>query len=173
MGEKGQNSPFQAGELSLRLADSTEVCLYCVPDQGEIWGMKIEGLDAFIDVEIYGDDLDNLIALLQKARALRALIDPEPTAPAKEAETLPQDDPESVKPHSDYAGYVFERRLGSGHIIVIDRNNGGDWFETAEGHRWAILFEWPDVESFTAEGEIGPSFTSLKKARAFVNSRTQ
>ena len=70
-------SPFQAGELSLRLADSTEVCLYCVPDQGEVWGMKIEGLDVFIDVEIYGGDLDNLIALLQKARALRALIDPD------------------------------------------------------------------------------------------------
>ena len=77
MADKEKQSPFQCGEVSLRLADSTQVSLYCVPGSGEIWGLKIEGLDTFIDVEIYGDDLDKMIALLQRARALRALIDPE------------------------------------------------------------------------------------------------
>jgi len=72
-----RQSPFQCGEVSLRLADSTQVTLYCVPGQGEIWGLKIEGLDTSIDVEIYGDDLDNMIALLQKARALHDLVDPD------------------------------------------------------------------------------------------------
>lgn len=64
----------------------------------------------------------------------------------------------SRKPHNHLAGYVFERKHPRGHIVC---------FVAAEAD---IDTDYKYV--VTIEGEescIGPSFTSLPKARDFVS----
>jgi|ETNmetMinimDraft_25_1059894.scaffolds.fasta_scaffold06424_4 hypothetical protein len=73
------------------------------------------------------------------------------------------------KPHNDYAGYVFERKIrhntgGGGHIVVIDRKKeGGDWVEGLDtSHRWVVLFEFKHSDCRIH------SFKSLKETRREV-----
>ena len=62
-----------------------------------------------------------------------------------------------LKPHNDLAGYVFERKHPAGHIVCfIARDAGID-----TDLKYVVTVEGPS--SF-----IGPSFTSLPKARQFV-----
>ena len=63
------------------------------------------------------------------------------------------------KPHNDLAGYIFERKHPRGHIVCLDAREAG--------------IDVEDRYVVTIEGEqsaIGPSFTALPKARAFVKS---
>ncbi len=59
------------------------------------------------------------------------------------------------KPHNDYSGYVAERKRknGKGHIVLIDRQKGGDWIDA--DYRYVLITE--------PEGEIH-SQTSRKMA---------
>lgn len=62
------------------------------------------------------------------------------------------------KPHNHLAGYVFERKHPRGHIVCFVAQEAGINVE----HKYVV----------TIEGEksaIGPDFTSLPKARAFVD----
>lgn len=46
------------------------------------------------------------------------------------------------KPHNGYLGYVAERKVLhsiGGHIVIIDRDKGGDWIGSEE--RWVLIWE--------------------------------
>lgn len=46
------------------------------------------------------------------------------------------------KPHNNQAGYVCERKVQhtrGGHIVLLDRDNGGDWIDAP--HRWVLSWE--------------------------------
>lgn len=51
----------------------------------------------------------------------------------------------SRKPHSDYKGYVCERKSHHpdlpGHFVVLDRDKGGAWAFGGDGDRWAVMYE--------------------------------
>lgn len=66
------------------------------------------------------------------------------------------------KPHNHYAGYQFERkcpRLG-GHLVCVIASEAG----IDHQGKYANLLECEDK----SRSRIGPSFTSLPKARKFV-----
>lgn len=61
------------------------------------------------------------------------------------------------KPHNDFNGYIFERKHPKGHIICLNAKEAGIDAE----NKYVVTIEGP-------ESYIGPSFTSLPKAREFV-----
>jgi len=63
----------------------------------------------------------------------------------------------TIKPHNDLAGYVFERKHPAGHIVCFVASAAG--IDT--DHKYVVTLEGEDPR-------IGPSFTSLPKARQFV-----
>lgn len=62
------------------------------------------------------------------------------------------------KPHNHLAGYQFERRFRDGHLVCYEASKQG----IDADNRWVLVFERPESK----ESAIGPSYTSLKKARA-------
>ncbi|MCR9236183.1 MAG: hypothetical protein NXI17_05885 [Alphaproteobacteria bacterium] len=62
------------------------------------------------------------------------------------------------KPHNDLAGYLFERKFKNGHLACYIADEAGIDCED----KYVAVYHSPDA------GHIGPSFTSLPKARAFV-----
>lgn len=40
------------------------------------------------------------------------------------------------KPYNNDAGYVASRKCANGHVVVYDRNNGGDWIDAST--RWVV-----------------------------------
>ena len=71
------------------------------------------------------------------------------------------------KPHNDYAGYVFERKIrhntgGGGHIVVIDKKSCDSVEGLDTSHRWVVLFEFKHSDCRIH------SFKSLKETRREV-----
>ena len=62
------------------------------------------------------------------------------------------------KPHNHLAGYVFERKHSLGHIVCLIAEKAG----IDSDAKYVVVIE--------NQGLIGPSFSSVPKARAFVNS---
>tara|TARA_R100000234_G_C4997263_1_gene178572 strand:+ start:662 stop:922 length:261 start_codon:yes stop_codon:yes gene_type:complete len=62
------------------------------------------------------------------------------------------------KPHNHLAGYVFERKHPAGHIVCFVAEAAG----IDADHKYVVTLESDDPR-------IGPSFTSLPKARLFVH----
>ena len=63
------------------------------------------------------------------------------------------------KPLNDTAGYVASRKTPFGYLMILDRQNGGDWVDAEE--RWVISALTPEFSNI--------AFTtakSLKDARA-------
>lgn len=60
------------------------------------------------------------------------------------------------KPHNDWDGYVCERKSHHpqlpGHLIVLDRQRGGDWVDSNE--RWVVFYE-PAKECGFDQGIVG------------------
>lgn len=68
--------------------------------------------------------------------------------------------PSNRKPHNWFAGYVAERKVKhpfGGHIIILDRDNGGEWVDG--GERWVLLWE-PVPESINAQ-RFGPRIVEM------------
>lgn len=69
------------------------------------------------------------------------------------------------KPHNTTAGYVASRKttgdpnLGTDWLIIIDRENGGDWLDAP--HRWVLI--WNLLGTFV-------SYTSLAHARRDIKA---
>lgn len=76
------------------------------------------------------------------------------------------------KPHNGYAGYVAERKVWhtvGGHIVLIDREKGGDWIAAA--HRWVLI--WEPLPETLAEKHIGARLVDCKtrkEAYALMNA---
>ena len=67
------------------------------------------------------------------------------------------------KPHNHWPGYITERRHPSGgHLIILDADKAA--LCDAAG-KYVVVLEMPD-----GRGAIGPSFTSIPKARVFYKS---
>lgn len=61
------------------------------------------------------------------------------------------------KPHNDFAGYVFERKHPLGHIVCLVAEDAG----IDADDKYVVTIE-------AADSIIGPSFSSIAKARDFV-----
>ena len=70
--------------------------------------------------------------------------------------------PSKRKPHRHLAGYVFERKFKDGHLVCYIADDAGICSE----HKYVVVWE-------RAESIIGLSFTSERKARAFVKESAQ
>jgi len=66
--------------------------------------------------------------------------------------------PSSRKPHNCMLGYIFERKHPLGHIVCFDAGQAG--IDCAD--KYVVTIESGN------DCTIGPSFTSLPKARQFV-----
>ena len=71
------------------------------------------------------------------------------------------------KPHNHYAGYVFEKKADvlNGHLVCVIADEIG----LDSDDKYLVLLERAEKEN----SRIGASFTSIPKARAFVNSELE
>lgn len=65
------------------------------------------------------------------------------------------------KPLNDTAGYVASLRAPFGHLMITDRDNGGDWIDV--GERWAVHAYDHDLRGLAIMGA-----TSLRRAREIM-----
>lgn len=65
------------------------------------------------------------------------------------------------KPLNDTAGYVASLRAEFGHLMITDRDSGGDWVDV--GERWAIHAYDPGLSGLALMGA-----SSLRRAREIM-----
>tara|TARA_S200002703_G_scaffold100218_1_gene86545 strand:- start:632 stop:922 length:291 start_codon:yes stop_codon:yes gene_type:complete len=66
------------------------------------------------------------------------------------------------KPHNHWRGYYRRRHPSGGHLVIVDANKA-DMCHRAG--KYVVILQMPDDT-----GYIGPSFTSIPKARVFYKS---